>query len=122
MKGRADFPNRNVIIHLFSAFVILITAASANAATALSNVEGFVLKEARCSSSFSTTLVGNLSNKSKTALKGTVYATIFDTDGDPVGNCSMRINLRPISGTSFSEYCNCKGGNNPSVYLEFVPN
>ena len=120
MKGRADFPSRNVIIHLFTAFVILITAASANATTALSNVEGFVLKDAMCVS-VGGSLQGNLSNKSKRALKGTVFATIFDKDGDPVGNCSTSIDLRPISGTNFYESCNCQGGNNPSVYLEFVP-
>lgn len=121
MKSRAGLPGQNVIIYLLSAFVILMTVASANAATALSNVEGFVLKDASCHSYYKTTLVGNLSNKSKTALKGTVYATIFDRDGDPVGSCFQSIDLRPISGTDFYQDCNCQGGNDPSVYLEFVP-
>ena len=122
MKGRARLPGRNVITPRLSAMVFLLTGAFANAATALSNVEGFVLKDAWCYSLSPKELVGNLSNKSKQALNGIVYATIFDKDGDPVGNCSQRINLRPISGTAFRQYCNCKGGTNPSVYLEFEPN
>lgn len=121
MKSRAGLPGQNVIIYLLSAFVILMTVASASAATALSNIEGLVLKDAQCPSFAPYALKGNLSNKSKTALKGTVYATIFDRDGDPVGSCSKSIDLRPISGTDFYESCNCQGGNNPSVYLEFVP-
>jgi hypothetical protein len=103
-----------------SALVFLLSGVSASAATALSNVEGFVLKDAHCYLS-TVWLEGNLSNKSKRALKGTVYATIFDKDGDPVGNCAQSIDLGPISGTAFLRECNCQGGNNPSVYLEFVP-
>ena len=120
MKSRADFPGRNVISRLLSAIVFLLAGAFANAATALSNVEGFILKDAHCYRGGGR-LDGNLSNKTKKALSGTVYATIFDTDGDPVGSCSQSIDLRPISGTAFRQHCNCQGANNPSVYLEFVP-
>lgn len=120
--NQTDRSRRKAIIQLMSALVFLLSGVSASGATALSNVEGFILKDAKCGEyALRPYLGGNLSNKSKRALNGTVFATIFDKDGDPVGNCSQSINLRPISGTAFSQHCNCQGGNNPSVYLEFVP-
>ncbi|MBI77362.1 MAG: hypothetical protein CMM53_06240 [Rhodospirillaceae bacterium] len=81
-------------------FLSLVMITPVQSQTLQTNIEGVVLKKVRC------TFYGNvfftISNRSSSPIRSTLYVTVFDQDGDPVGNGSRKINLGGVSGKSSS--------------------
>ena len=78
-------------------FLSLVMITPVQSQTLQTNIEGVVLKKVSCilrGVSFT------ISNRSSSPIRSTLYVTVFDQDGDPVGNGSRKINLGGVSGKS----------------------
>ena len=95
---------RNPLALGFCLLAFTFSNASQARETVGTNLQGVVIKEFRCSNSG--TFVGNIVNRSKRKVEGTVAIKVFDRDGDPVGRCSSKVSLR-LNRETFLLYCNC---------------
>ena len=96
---------RNLIALGLCLLAFTLSNASQARETVATNLQGVVIKELRCSSR---DYFGNVVNRSKQRVKGTMFLKVSDKDGDPVGSCSSSIDLGPESGDSFyAASCNC---------------
>ena len=90
--------------------------ADTKARTIQTNVEGLLLKKAKCGYD---SFYGNVTNRSDRAVSGTLYVKVLDTDNDPVGQCSTDISLGPRSGGRFNaDSCNCDKGTREQVHFK----
>ena len=70
------------------------------------NITGLVIKELSCNNL--NNYSGNIVNRSSQRINGIVTVYSYDSDGDPIGQCSSLVNLRPKTGNSFkARFCNC---------------
>ena len=71
-----------------------------------SNIKGLVIKDLKCD--VNQFYKGNIVNRSNQTISGLATVHSYDSDGDPIGQCSSLVNLRPKTGNSFkARFCNC---------------
>ena len=84
---------------LFYLFIFAIITLNINSSYAQNKVEtnipGVIIKNVRCSGSM---VIATISNRSNNEINHVLLVTVFDKDGDPVGNGSNNIRLGPVSG------------------------
>ena len=80
---------------LFS-YLLVFSTSNALANAVPTNMDGVVVKNIECIGSF---VKFNVSNRSNSPINGTIIATIFDQDSDPIDNGKKMIDIDPVSGT-----------------------
>ena len=99
---------RNLIALGLCLFAFTLPSVSWANATVKTNLPGVVVKELRCNTGYIDNYRGNIVNRSKRSVEGTVAIKVFDRDGDPVGGCTSQVNLAAESGDAFfASDCNC---------------
>ena len=82
-------------IALTLVWIILITPVNVFAERLTTNIDDVIIKNVECKF-FNLNLV--VSNKSTVPLNKKLIVTVFDSDGDPVDNSYIYINLGSVSG------------------------
>jgi hypothetical protein len=92
---------RGFVMRLKLGIFLLLGFLTSNAManTVPTNLDGVVVKNVKCKIiGYQNNLVFNVSNRSSSAVKGVIIATIFDQDSDPIDNGKTSINVGPVSG------------------------
>ena len=94
-----------IFIGLLSSLLVSINVTAADV-TAKTNIEGVVIKKFKCSAG--SYYEGNIVNRTDQAISN-VNIKSYDSDGDPIGSCTIAKKVNPASGDRFSVGgCNCK--------------
>ena len=81
------------------------------------SIDGLVIKELRC---IVGDLRGNIINRTDQEISTRkAFVKVFDRDGDPIGSCSGKLALAPLSGDRFAaKGCNCDDAASYKVAIE----
>lgn len=100
---------------IFAAIILYLFTQIAHSEIKISN--GLVIKKGRCTSmsGFS----GNLVNRTNKKMSGEIILKFYDSDNDPIGNCSRSFSLASKSGDSiYFQSCNCGDSKSMSASLK----
>ena len=93
---------------LFTLSIFVVCHFSSHAETLKTNIEGVVIKNARCVECCPRRVKFNVVNRSQNTVQGKLRITVIDQDNDPIDNGYTSVSLLPVSGEADYIACECR--------------
>lgn len=101
-------------------FLLAISSSNAFANSVQTNLDGVVIKNIECvvPRYGQNHLKFNIANRSSNPAKGTIIATLFDQDSDPIDHGKTSVNIGPVSGDKLRIDVDCTSATKYTFRIE----